>query len=72
MTRRLRHTFVLLCVGLALSAGGVATALGQAAANASRQTTTFKPDQEVEVREGDEWSPATILKREGRKYQSVL
>lgn len=30
---------------------------------------TFTDGQRVEVREGDSWSPATILKHEGRRYQ---
>lgn len=29
----------------------------------------FKPDQKVEVREGDTWSQATFVKQEGRKFQ---
>ena len=29
----------------------------------------FKPEDAVEVREGDAWSPATYLGKEGRKYQ---
>jgi WD40 repeat protein len=30
---------------------------------------SFKPDQKVEVREGDTWSAATLVKQEGRKFQ---
>lgn len=32
-------------------------------------TKDLAPGAKVEVREGDTWSPATIVKREGRKYQ---
>ena len=28
----------------------------------------FAEGQKIEVREGDTWSPATILKKEGRHY----
>jgi hypothetical protein len=56
-----RYTYRWLgtaCVGAAL--------LGTAAFG---QAQGFQPDQAVEVREGDEWSAATIVKKEGRKYQ---
>src|SRR5687767_13088272 len=33
------------------------------------QPATFSEGQKVEVREGDTWSSATILKKEGRRYQ---
>src|SRR5688572_7398938 len=33
------------------------------------QAATFSEGQKVEAREGDTWSPATILKKEGRRYQ---
>lgn len=44
--------------------------LAQPEHNASAQAPAdLQAGQKVEVREGDEWSPATILKKEGRKYQ---
>lgn len=48
----------VLCITLALST----IAMAQAAPD-------FKTDQKVEVREGDEWSAATVVKKEGRKIQ---
>jgi hypothetical protein len=32
-------------------------------------TASYQPGQAVEAREGDEWSKATVLKKEGRKIQ---
>ncbi|HEV7300223.1 MAG TPA: hypothetical protein VGN72_12710 [Tepidisphaeraceae bacterium] len=32
------------------------------------QATSYEPSQQVEVREGDTWSKATVLAREGRRY----
>lgn len=49
----------------AVSLLGIVLLSGQALG----QATTFAPDQKIEVREGDEWSNATVVKREGRKYQ---
>jgi len=37
--------------------------------SAQRSAATFMEGQRVEVREGDIWSPATIIKQEGRRYQ---
>ena len=68
MPGRLRATAWIVSIGfaVALAAGGP-VALGQAAGKSA--APAFKPQQQVEVREGDEWSSATVLKREGRKYQ---
>jgi hypothetical protein len=63
MTRRIRLTLCLVVACLALGVGS-GVAIAQAAA-----AKPFAPDQKVEVREGDEWSPATVVKKEGRKYQ---
>jgi hypothetical protein len=38
-------------------------------APAGGATASYQPGQAVEAREGDEWSKATVLKREGRKIQ---
>lgn len=65
MTRRIRLALLLVSLGLTLGAGGVARAH---AAGATRPAT-FKLNEKVEVREGDEWSSATVVKKEGRKYQ---
>lgn len=40
------------------------TAYGQAA-----NATVYEADQSVEVREGDTWSAAKVVKKEGRRYQ---
>ena len=37
-------------------------------ASATLAATGFEPNQPVQVREGDTWSAATVLKREGRRY----
>lgn len=73
---RRSHPFVGPLVGvLAIGAAGVAagqvrpgrpTAPVPAAAPAA---TDFQPNQKVEAREGDAWSPATVLKKEGRRLQ---
>src|SRR4051812_42788284 len=61
-------------VALSLALGfGVAAALAvtdrtRAAEEAKPAAGTFTDGQKVQVREGDSWSAATILKREGRKY----
>jgi hypothetical protein len=53
MLRALRSILIL---GVALACGGTDVA-------------NLKPEQKIEVREGDEWSAATFLKKEGRKFQ---
>ncbi len=55
---RIRQLARVLAVGLGLCFGHAA--LGQA--------TTFTDGQKIEVREGDSWSAASIVKKEGRKY----
>jgi hypothetical protein len=53
----------------AKAADAAAKADAAAATPAAVDPASLKPDQAVEVREGDEWSKATFLKREGRKLQ---
>jgi hypothetical protein len=62
MARRILSVLVLPYLMVALCI----PALGQAAKPAAK-AGGFKPDDKVEVREGDEWSAATIVKQEGRK-----
>src|SRR4051812_5713626 len=54
---------VAVCAGLVRAADPPPGAPGAPPA----ATTTYVEGQKVEVREGDTWSAATILKREGRK-----
>jgi hypothetical protein len=53
---------------LALILTMTSAALAQAPAQ-SAKPATLEEGQKVQVREGDTWSPATIVKREGRRYQ---
>lgn len=54
-------------IAVATAAWVPAVALGQAAGTAG--AATFTEGQKIEVREGDVWSPATLIRREGRRYQ---
>src|SRR5215210_6995027 len=56
----MRPWFGMILIGfvLALSVVGLA-----------QQAKPLEEGQKVEVREGDTWSAATILKKEGRRYQ---
>ena len=67
MPGRVGQRLILVSLGATLLVG-FAVARAQQASPAT-SAPTFKPEQAVEVREGDEWSPATVVKREGRKYQ---
>src|SRR4051812_35602012 len=53
-----------LTIGLVLATAGVS----RAADGATPAPASFTDGQKVQVREGDTWSAATILKREGRRY----
>jgi hypothetical protein len=59
-TRPPRSAGTLLCVAALLAA---------AAWRPTAAVAAFQAGQAVEVREGDTWSSATVLKREGRRYQ---
>ena len=54
---RMKHLVRMAAVGLSIWCGGAA--MGQAA---------FTEGQKIEAREGDTWSAATIVKKEGRRY----
>lgn len=60
---RLRHAILNLQVLMILACAGVVCAADSPGGG------SFGEGQKVEVREGDTWSAATILKREGRKFQ---
>lgn len=47
----------------------LATIAFAAALTNAQTTATFEPKQTVEVREGDIWSKATVVAKEGRRYQ---
>src|SRR4051812_33455243 len=49
-------------------AGAPPAAAPSAAAPANAVATGFSVGQTVEVREGDSWSAASIVRKEGRKY----
>src|SRR4051812_25000391 len=42
--------------------------IGQAALGQAAKAAGLDEGQKVEVREGDKWSPATIVKKEGRRF----
>src|SRR5688572_25658628 len=50
-----------VAIGAILAALWAADASAQAAASKGAPAV-YKPDQRVEAREGDEWSPATVIK----------
>ena len=54
---------------LTLLSIGVAAASFVPAHGAPAPATPYKAGDQVEVREGDEWSAVTLQKKEGRKYQ---
>ncbi|HEX8912260.1 MAG TPA: hypothetical protein VF796_07860, partial [Humisphaera sp.] len=63
-------------VGAIAAAGVSVAAFGQVARPAAPAPAApaaaagdYQPNQKVEVREGDTWSPATVVAREGRKTQ---
>src|SRR5688572_14027415 len=68
MSGRIPRALSFVVIGAMLAALWAADASAQAAASKGAPAV-YKPDQRVEAREGDEWSPATVIKREGRKYQ---
>jgi hypothetical protein len=55
----MKITHIVRVVAAALALGCGSAAFGQ---------TVYSEGQKIEVREGDTWSGATILKREGRRY----
>src|SRR5688500_12496062 len=68
MSGLITRALSFVAIGAMLAALWAADASAQGGASKGAPAV-YKPVQRVEAREGDEWSPATVVKREGRKYQ---